>query len=509
MRRTVKALLRTLVLAVLAVGCGGTRPPGLPAVADAGPPATLGDLGPLPDVLPARVASSYPAYDVTFVMPYGAPERTFDMQVEPRATKLDVHLNIDTTGSFGGEIDALQGTLDTVIIPGLRARVPDLQMGVSRFGEFPIAPFGARTDQAYNLLTPITADLGRVMGAVQSLNRPLQNGGDDAEPWGEALYQIATGEGLTGLSAGNIAPYTAGRAAGLLGGAGFRPGAAHVVINVTDAPSHEPEDYGSAVPGAHSTAQAAAALRLIGARMIGIASGLPARAQEEAIAVATGAVAPAVNGQCTTGIGGTARPASGPSCPLVFDIQSDGTGLGSTLVDGILRFLDSLAFTEVHGQPTDDTHDFVHAIEAVSALLPDGGVPPGREDRLPAGAHDGIVDTFTAVPTRTLLTFRVHMRNVTMPAGEYPQLYFVHVTLVGDGLVIGQRTVRVIVPEGPKPDGGDGAATDAVLDLGAPDDAVISTDLGAAPTDAGADLGASDDAADAGLDESMDATAAD
>ena len=153
----------------------------------------------------------------------------------------------------------------------------------------------------------------------------------------------------------------------------------------------------------------------------------------------------------------------------MFDIAEDGTGLGAALVDGILRFLDSLAFAQVSGRATDDPHGFVQAIEAVSARVPDGATPPLRADLAPAGMPDGVMDTFTTVPTRTRLTFRVRLRNTTRPETEFPQLYFVRVTLVGDGVTVDERIVRVIVPEGPKPDGGDGGADAVVAETGTDD----------------------------------------
>lgn len=492
---TVKALTRNLVITAALAGCAGDRPPGLGAF-DAGdsafPSTDLGAVRVSDGSLPSRAASPYPSYDLTVTLPFEGLEQGFDMEAEPRATKLDVHLNVDTTGSFNGEIANLKVALGSNIIPSLRARVGDLAMGVSRFAEFPVAPFGRNTDSPYNLLTPITTDLSRVTVAVNSLDQPLQNGGDPPEPWGEALYQIATGAGLTGLSLGNIPPFVppAGTPAGsVIGGVGFRAGAARVVINVTDAPSHEPSDYGDAVPGAHSTQEAGAALQLIGARMIGIASGEGSRSQMEALAVRTGAVAPATGGRCPTGIGGTTRLAVGGMCPLVFDIAEDGTGLGAVLVDGILRFLDSLAFAQVSGRATDDPHAFVRSIEAVSARTPDGATPPQRVDLLPTAMRDGVPDTFTTVPTRTRLTFRVRLRNMTRRETEYPQLYFIRVALVGDGVTVDERVVRVIVPEGPKPDGGDGGADAVVPETGTD----AGTDAGAETgTDAGTDAGTED-----------------
>jgi hypothetical protein len=491
------------VLAWALGGCADERPPGLGAV-DAGdvPPVITSDLGPpRPDgSLPPRGASGYPAYDLTVTLPFGGREQTFEMEAEPRATRLDVHLNVDTTGSFNGEIANLKLALGTNIIPSLRARVADLAMGVSRFGEFPVAPFGRDTDLPYNLLTPITTDLSRVTTAVNSLDRPLQNGGDPPEPWGEALFQIATGAGLTGLPTGNIAAFVppAGTAPGsVVGGVGFRAGAARVVINVTDAPSHEPTDYGDTVPGTRSTQQAGAALQMIGARMIGIASGDGSRPQMEALAVRTGAVAPATGGRCATGIRGGTRPPVGGMCPLVFDIAEDGSGLGAVLVDGILRFLDSLAFAAVSGEAGEDPHRFIGAIEAERAVVPDGVTAPTRADQAPAAMPDGVMDTFLTVPTRTRLTFRVHLRNTTVRETEYPQLYFVRVRLIGDGLVVDERTVRVIIPEGPKPDAGDGGADAVVPETGTD----VGTDLGTGGgTDAGVDAGT-----DAGTDVGTDA----
>lgn len=490
-----------LALAVALAGCGSDRPGALGGDLDVGV-GTSRDAGPLTVVdtgLGPRMASSYPRYDLSFTLDYNAPAQGFDVEVEPRASRLDVHLNVDTTGSFNGEIDNLKTTIGSVVIPQLRSRVSDLAMGVSRFADFPISPFGRNSDQPYNLLTPVTLDLGRVASAVFSLDMPLQNGGDPAEAWGEALWQVATGRGYPGVGAGDsrgsISQYfnTAGLTAP--GGVGFRNGSARVVVNVTDAPSQEPYTYQSAVPNTHSTSDAAAALRGINARLLGIASGEPARPQLEAMAIATGAVIDPTGGACPTGVRGSTRAPTRGTCPLVFDIEPDGSGLGAAVVEAIVRFLDTLAFLAVNGVASDDPHGFVRSIEAVSARTTNGTAEPTREDRVPA-AHDGVLDTFVNVPTRTTLGFRVNLQNVTVPLQEFPQVFFVRVNVMGDGVVVAERIVRVIVPEGPKPDGGD-ARPDAVVDA-VVDDIASPTDTG--PTDTGpTDSGSTDaGAVDAG-----------
>ncbi len=484
----------------LALGCAQDLPPGVGGQA-------IDDIPPLPDpfadataidVEPsARRAVGYPRFDLSYELPYNGPEQRFTMEVEPRAGRLDVHLSVDTTGSFGGEIQQLRASLQEVLIPRLRERVSNLAMGVSRFGDFPVRPFGLQNDQPYNLLTPITTDFDRVARAVHTLDRPLQNGGDPPESWIEALYQIATGEGLAtgGATIERFTPSADTVGGGTAGGVGFREGAARVVINITDAPSHDPYAYGAAAPGTHTLEQAATALRRVNARMIGIASGDPARAQLQQLALLTEAVVPPTSGVCFTGLRGAPRPPVSGQCPLVFDIAPDGTGLADTTLDAITRFLDTLAFGTVTGTTENDPRGFVQRLEAVSAMAPAGAPAPRREDRLPAAMPDGVLETFAQVATRTRLGFEVRLRNTRVREEEFPQVFFVRVVLLGDGLVVGERVVRVIVPEGPKPD----SAVDVTRDR-APDLATdLATDL---PAEASRDAG---DAGDGAFDAAPDA----
>ena len=69
------------------------------------------------------------------------------MEIEGEVGTLDVFLSIDTTGSFGGEIDNLQAELRSQILPSLRDQVPNVSVGVGRFEDFPADPFGAPTDR--------------------------------------------------------------------------------------------------------------------------------------------------------------------------------------------------------------------------------------------------------------------------------------------------------------------------------------------------------------------------
>ena len=72
----------------------------------------------------------------------------------------------------------------------------------------------------------------------------------------EALYQIATGDGLTISRAADIPEFVSEPGgAGEIGGVGFRADAFPIVIHVTDAVTHVPMDY--AASGHHRRAQRA------------------------------------------------------------------------------------------------------------------------------------------------------------------------------------------------------------------------------------------------------------
>lgn len=402
-----------------------------------------------------------PSVDREVTLPYFGDSQEEPLEVEGGVGTLDVFFSIDTTGSFGGEIDNLQATLRSSILPELRDRVPDVRLGIGRFEDFPLEPYGAVDDRPFRLLTAITADDVRVLSAVASLDQPLGNGADVRESGAEALWQIATGDGYDPW----VPPYDGPG----LGGVGFREDALRVVVHVTDAPSHAPSDYGSVFPGTHDIGEATEALRELGVRALGISSGTAARRDLEALAIGTGAVVDPIDGQCQTGIDGAPRAPTGDTCPLVFDINSDGSGLGTAVVDAIADLLSVVAYDEVWGE-TDDSLGFVRAIEAVEATPPPMIDPPTVGDLRPA---DGIDDTFLDVGIGTRLRFRAVLRNETIPPADYDQIFNLELRIVGDGVTLLTRTIRVIVPRGRIDagvdggrDGGSDAGTDGGADAG-------------------------------------------
>lgn len=495
------------VLVVLGAGCGADRAPAAPGLDAAGSGEAGRDASPPSDGGLGRRdgAAAFPPVDLEVVLPYGAPPERARIEVSADLGRLDVHFSVDTTGSFGEEIDAMQADLEGRIVPRLRDRVDDVAFGVSRFEDFPAEPWGAPSDLPFELLTPITTDLRRVASAVAALD-PLGNGGDVPESGAEAIYQIATGDGYR-AGGRTIIASSADSGDGNVGGVGFREGALRVVVHVTDASTHEPEDYGRRFPGTRSTTEAAAALRGIGGRVVGIASSGVARGHLEQLALETGAVSAPVSDECLTGIGGSPRTPVDGVCPLVFSVASDGTGLSETIVDAIVELVNGVAYDEAYGQTDDDGLAFVRAIEAVGAEPPEGVPAPTRADRRPAG--DGLDDTFLGARTGTRLVFEAVLANRTLPPADYDQVFHLVIEIRGDDLVLARRRVRVIVPRG-RLDGGPmlDAGTDAATDAGPTLDAGTDAATDAGPTlDAGTDTGtdaATGGSTDAGLDAALD-----
>jgi hypothetical protein len=315
------------------------------------------------------------------------------------------------------------------------------------------------------LLTPITSDVSAVASAVALLDQPLQNGGDLPEAGAEALWQIATGKGYSIDSMQLIAPFDGrpARGGGTAGGVGFREGALRVVLHVTDAPSHEPSDYSSTFPGTHSMADAGKKLKALHARVLAIVAGAcgtstdkackqqedehrKARAELEQLALTTGALgADPVGGKCPNGVDGAKIASRDGKCPLVFDVNARGEGLTDTLIDAIAELVDGIRFEAVTGRAADDPIGFVAGVVPI-APKDEGDDAPQIEDLLPEDAPDGVDDSFVHVRTSDALRFEVRLRNPHIAPTDVDQNFRVVVQVEGDGVILEERTLRVIVP---------------------------------------------------------------
>lgn len=432
-----------LLLAALAV-CGAACGDG-----SAGriPPGTTRDSGPEDGSLDARGPRGedplLPRADDELALPFGGPAVQYEFSVEADLARLDVVLAVDTTGSFAGEIDNLQAALSDKVIPRVKERIDDAAFAVVRFADFPVDPFGAPNDRAYELLTPMTTNAAAVAEAVARLDMPLQAGGDAPEAGAEALYQIATGEGLEadGVADGAaaIAPYAGAGAPGV----GFRGGAYRVALLCTDAPSHEPSDYAGAIPGTHSTAEATLALVAARVRTLGIVSSIAPRSWLEDIAIRTGATgAPNADGRCETAVPpGTRAPVDGV-CPFVFDVLGSGAGVSNTVVDAILESVNAVAFDRVEGRVADNRLGFVEAVRPLRAEVIDGPPPALIDEEAPLG----VPEAFGEVRQRVKLFFAADLLNTSIRPMATDESFRLRFEVWGDGVLLASRSLRVVVP---------------------------------------------------------------
>lgn len=393
-----------------------------------------------------------------FILPFEDPsgEKAATLTFDTNIRRADVHVSMDTTGSMREEINVLQTSFRTDIVPGIRGFIRDSAFGVSEFEDFPQNPFGNRfcmggasPDRPFALLQQITTSTSQVDAAIRRLDMPLGCGADLPESGFEALYQIATGEGLDFMG-GSIPEFDSEPGgAGDIGGVGFRDDAFPIVIHVTDAETHVPADYAAAgIMGTHDRDDVVTAFETVGARFIGVASQPEPRDYLIDLALATETFIPPTGGECFTGIAGSARPPQTlmdgtEVCPLVFDARPNGTGLADTLVDAVNDLVTSITLDTVSIRVVGDPNNFIKATIPRSATPPAGAEAPTVADL----DGDSVFDSFVDLTPGTVVSFSIIAFNDTVPELEEDQVFTVTLQVVGDGItVLDEKQVIVVVP---------------------------------------------------------------
>jgi len=438
--------------------------------------------------------------DFFFILPYEDPAGNIDKPLDfsTDVPALDAFFLMDTTGSMYGEITNLQNALTGTVIPGIQAQIPSAEFGAGAYEDFPVDNYGAPLgsdcgrgglaipDQPFKLFQTITSNISDVeagVGSFSTATGPIGCGNDWPEAAIEGMYQVATGTGLTGPGLTNVPANTIG-----IGGVGFRVGTMPVVIPITDAMSHalgettictttfESVDYTGTVAGvAHTRQQTKDALNAICAKVVGIASietmlapVCTGQADLEDFSTATGARVPpeawdvgtrpagCAAGQCCTDLGGTGRAPDGDGlCPLVFRVDSDGSGLGNHIVTGIqmlTRFATFDVTTERDGETSSTvgtplpagttTADFIKSITPTGFQLP----PP--PPALPDPTFDAF--TFQGVTPGTVVSFDVSAFNDFVPQTHEAQIFRAVIRVLAGGCTdLDQREVFILVPPDP------------------------------------------------------------
>jgi len=421
---------------------------------------------------PTDAADRVADTDYFVVLPYNGDRAMRPLRFGTNITKADVFFLVDMTGSMGGErTNLIRGLVDT-IIPGIASAIPNVQFGAGGMDDFPYGGYGSSPDLPFYLLRSIapadqdigawsiaagpttcprnagTSDIGTISGgpngrwdildAVEGL--PCHGGSDGAESYVPALHATASGMGLSwpggSIPDGVTCPSIPDEVGVRRGYPCFRPGALPIVILFGDYNFHNgpggAETYSFPAP---SYTETVSALNGIGARVIGVFSQGTGRADYEAIARDTGAVT----------VGGM---------PLVFDINGDGSGLTTAVVDGVAQLVggtpqDVSTRTEnVAGNPDD-----FNAPLFIKSIVPVEGYGPAGESGPIPGVTYASKDTttFYQVIPGTQVVFAIDFWNDVRPTPLRTEIHQARIIVVGNGVAdLDFRNVYIVVP----PEGG-------------------------------------------------------
>lgn len=407
---------------------------------------------------PNDPTETIPDGDFYFVLPYQGPGAEGVIDFSTTVKKADVFFSMDTTGSFGEEIAAVQAALASEIVPGIAAVVDDAAFGVGRFEDMPLSPYGLPGDVPYQLLQPITVDITAVGAGLTALG-DAAGGLDTPESGFEALFQWASGVGLPELGMTPFAPPG-------IGGVGFRDDALPIIVQITDARSHAAADYGPLLSGAHSRDDAVEALNAIGARVIGIdslehvnttecidmtADCMDPRPYLEDLAIATKAYIPpdSTDNLCHMGVGDAPIAPidvnGQDQCPVVFDVLPDGSGLGSSIVDAVVQ-LAQLGVLDISTKTIGETKGINDEVLTPGHTTADFIVSVTPIDPAPAGSTI-VGDVFVGVTPGSTVSFEVEGFNDFQPAIAVDQLFEADIDVLGDAVtLLDVRNVFIIVP---------------------------------------------------------------
>jgi hypothetical protein len=389
---------------------------------------------------------------------------TFRVTASFEMARRDIAYSLDTTGSMTTSITAARGSASAVA-SAVALTTPDPAFGLAEFRDFPCSALGSPGDLPFELVQRVTTSVSAFTAGFTPLS--AASGGDGPESGYEALYQIATGAGVSACSI-TVPPFNpaAGRVAGVadgtIGGLGFREGSLPVIVHITDNVSRDGPTVGAA---AATVGETYAALQDIGARVVSVNTATSGtrpsvRTQLAALASETGAMIPTcawgstwvtrpagcTAGSCCTGLEGASETPVSGMCPATVSLSSpSSTSMGQAvgrLLEAIARFGRFEATAEIRDPVPGgfDARSLITSVEPETASPPihGCGVRPGLEDT----DLDGANDLVTSAAWDASVTWGIELEN-TAPTG----IHTVEIALVADGIAdAGRITVLVIAP---------------------------------------------------------------
>ncbi len=348
---------------------------------------------------------------------------TIDLATEAELKRADVFFLIDTTRSMEREIGEIRARLRDRLAPAIYAEIPDTYFGVGTVADFPLDPYGESGDVPFTMMRQLTRDLAAVQGAVDLIR--LGSGGDAHEAQLEALYQVATGEGL-----GSFIRPSFGCPGGGFGGACFRDDAFPVILLFTDAPMHGGPVTGNGyrsdvMPRPHSYEQTIAMLRANNIRVLGLWSNVDDVLREDLVELVRDSGGVDSNGN-----------------PLVFNIGTDGERLDTGVADVLREYARSVIF-DIGAVPLDPTpDDGVDVTGFVEEITPLYAVPMSGVDNI-----DVMARTFVGVISGTQVIFQVTLRGGSIAPGPTAQRFRLQVDFrTGGSTYIDSGFVDLVIP---------------------------------------------------------------
>jgi hypothetical protein len=360
------------------------------------------------------------------VLPYGEPVVNKELEFETNIKQADVYFLIDTTGSMSQELANIRESLSEYIVPEVADVVPDVQFGVGRFDDIPTGGFGGGDDVAYENIHEISGNVVAVQAAIDTFG--TGGGGDGPESDVVALYCTATGYGVDPW----VAPHP-GCLEGRFGYPCFRPYSLPIVLLFTDFSFHNGPPDGTVepynLPGVPNWVMAMDALNEIGAKVLGFSSAGNSGFFSNDVTAHLTATAEATGAVRTDGT------------PLVFPLDSNGSGLDAAVVEAIADLATQVARdvnTQVEERPLVD--DGINAADFVKSVVPLRASPEG-------GVSQVSDSTFVGVSAGTRLTFSVSLQNDLVQHELEPQVFVSRIVVVGDDTVrLDHRRVIVLIP---------------------------------------------------------------
>ncbi|MCB9633474.1 MAG: VWA domain-containing protein [Sandaracinus sp.] len=393
---------------------------------------------------PLDPSSTIPDGDFFVVLPFNGPDRPIrTLSFGTSINRADVYFLIDTTGSMGTPIANVTSSL-TTIAAALSERIPDVQMGVGQFRDFPFSDgdlfgdesYGSAGDMAYENMQNITGDVSAVQSALGRLS--AGGGNDGPESHVAALFHASLTMGASYRYMGDTwnlppanCPAIPDDPAPRIGYPCFRAGALPIYVMVTDVEMHDgpsnANPYTNISPRPPVFDQAMAAVTSIGARFVGVAVDGGGRAHMEEVARRTGTVDMA-------------------GAPLVQDAAGGAVSNSiidaiGTLVGGVVQDV-STRLDNVPGNP-DDT-DATRFIKRVTPL-------EGYREGIPGAGYASKDDrTFYQVIPGTRVEFEVEFYNdFRNPPSDVAEIHRARIIVLGNGVAeLDAREVYIIVSGG-------------------------------------------------------------